>query len=140
MQELPAYSLATLSAVACDPMPDDADSAQLFDIQMEHISGPGMLIPLNRWNRIQCFEATQTQPRHNPANGRLRHSRRIGNPLTRPALPPQTFDLPFRFTRRPAWRSVRPRRPVQQESVRTQVTAEGDIIAIGYPEVADRRS
>ncbi len=91
MDEVAGHPLALASAVTVDAM---ADARQVLDIQVQEVSGPGVLVAYSRLPWFGFGQLTQT-PAAQPAPqraGRQRHRLAVG-PFREPVIPVQPTGL-----------------------------------------------
>jgi hypothetical protein len=71
MDELPTDTVVTVDRARISPsdaVPHGANPAELFDIQMDELTGMLAFITPDRFSRLQGTELVQPQPPQNPAD------------------------------------------------------------------------
>jgi hypothetical protein len=76
-----------------DAVPDGADPAELFDIEMDEFARMLAFIAPDRFGRLQGTELVQAEPTQNTADGGGRDTGLDGDLFASPALAAQPFDL-----------------------------------------------
>ena len=105
MDELPADAEVTVddtSPPSGDAMPNRADPAELFDIEVDEFAWVLALVAAYRF-RLQCAEFVHAQPAQNAAHGGLRDADLGSDRLASQPLAPKRRDaFDNRLRRRPA--------------------------------------
>lgn len=71
MDELPTYAPAVALAIAVpgDAVTDPVEAAELFDVDVDHLAGPGPLVATHRRNRLKGADPVETQTLKDAAYG-----------------------------------------------------------------------
>src|ERR1700686_661146 len=111
MDELPAdtSAVALAFAVAGDAMADFVETAELFDVDVDHLARLGPLVAADGGGRFQGVDPAQTQALGDAAYGRRRGARRGRALLAGAAGATQRFDLRDNCLRRRPGQTMRPR-------------------------------
>src|SRR5208283_3246838 len=96
MDELPTDAVVTVDGARIssgDAVPDGANPAELFDIEMDELARMLAFIAPDRFGRLQGTELVQAEPTQNTADGGGRDTGLGGDLLASPPLAAQPLDL-----------------------------------------------
>src|ERR1700681_301948 len=116
MDELPSYAaaVALALAVAGDAMADLVELAELFDVDVDHLTGPFPFIATGRFGGLQGAQLIEAQALQHTAHRGGRDADLAGDRLAGQALAAQARDtLDDRLRRRPM-QSLRSRTAILQ--------------------------
>src|ERR1051325_1960569 len=110
MDELPTdtTTVALACAVAADAVADLVESAELFDVDVDHLAGPFALVAARRFSRFESAQFVEAQALEGAAHGGGRDANPGGDLLARHALTAQRRDA---FDRGLWGRLAQPMRP-----------------------------
>ena len=79
VHELPADPARLRAPVAVDAVAGPADPAELLDVDVDELAGPGPLVAVGRLVRLQPRQLSEPVPGQYGADGRERHPQRLGD-------------------------------------------------------------
>src|SRR5215475_9259212 len=95
--------VALSGSIAGDPVTDPVELAQLFDVDMDDLTGMLALIAADRLGRLQGSEPVQPEPAQDAADGCWRYANLHSDLPADVALPSQSLDGGTRGWRGLAW-------------------------------------
>jgi hypothetical protein len=131
-------AVALAGPVAGDAVADALETSELLDIDVDQLSGALSFVATHGLGGLQVAQPAQSQPPENPAHGGRRDAQFGGDPLARPALPPQGRNALDNGVRCGAMKPVRARGPVPQPGP-TLGLKPGHPLAYGLRTDAQRR-
>jgi len=96
-------AVALTFAIGGDGVADLLETIELFDIDVDDLTGMLTLVAAHRFGRLQRRELVEAEPLQDAADGRRRHAALRGNLLACVALPMQSLNGGPRGGRGLAW-------------------------------------
>src|SRR5262249_9333765 len=105
MDELPAdaAAVALAGSIAGGAMADTLETAEFFDVDVDHLAGRGSFVAAHRLDRLQVTHPVQSQSPQDAADGRRRYTDLDGDLLAGVAPPAQRLDHRACGRHRLAW-------------------------------------
>src|SRR5256886_9299797 len=109
MDVFPAHASRASTAIAMDPMPNEADLAQLLDIEVHESTRPRVLVAHDRARWFEPCEPIQSKATIDGHHGGDRPAVVLRDPQRAPPLSPTPLNLSALVARQLRWRSLRTR-------------------------------
>jgi hypothetical protein len=114
MHVLPADAFAVAFVIAVDAVARGMETSELFDVEMEQVSGRGVFVTDPRGKGIEMTHTVEPEPPQDAADGGAAEPGGLGDAHAGPALAAQCLDLAHQLRRGGARQSMRARRTIEQ--------------------------